>query len=236
MASTPKKPLSTNTISTNSTSRRPPMNPNRSSSPTPRGASTPSASSTNGIGRTPSTRSPTGVTRPTRASVRRSGLGFANLSNTSTLNISDDDDDDNARIENAALIDNLKRSLRNAEIVSEDYQHQLTLLQKKLIEVQREQEKMEDRLHEASQRIEDLEGQKKEVSRQMRDMQNIYESERGAMMRDRDEQALRETELKSSVQRLKETLAGREMRVNADAERRMSRSGKFPLSNLMIIE
>ena len=117
--------------------------------------------------------------------------------------------------------------MRNAELVSEDYQHQLTLLQKKLDDVQREQEKMEDRLHEGSQRIEDLEGQRKEASRKMRNMQNIYESEKEAMIRDRDEQALRETELKSTVQRLKETLAGREMRVNVDAERRMSRSGEF---------
>ena len=101
------------------------------------------------------------------------------------------------------------------------------LLQKKLDDVQREQEKMEDRLHEGSQRIEDLEGQRKEVSRQMRDMQNIYESEREAMMQDRNAQSSRETELKSTVQRLKETLAGREMRVNVDAERRMSRSGEF---------
>ena len=166
------------------------------------------------------------MTRPTRASVRRPGQGTSNLNNTSTLNVSDDGSEDDARIENAALIDNLKRSLRNAELVSEDYQRQISILQKNLDDVQQEQGKFEERLHESGRRIEELEIENKDVSRQKRDMENIYESERMAMMRDRDEQMTREAELKSSVQRLKETLAGREMRINADADRRMSRSGR----------
>ena len=139
------------------------------------------------------------------------------------MNVSDDGSEDDARVENAALIDNLKRSLRNAELVSEDYQRQLLILQQRLDDVQREQGKMEDRLHESGQRVETLEMQKKDVLRQMKDMEKTYESERMAMIRDRDEQSSREVELKSTVQRLKETLAGREMRFNVDVERRTSR-------------
>ena len=155
--------------------------------------------------------------------MRRSYQAPSNLNNGSSLNVSDDGSEDDARVENAALIDNLKRSLRNAELVSEDYQRQLLVLQKRLDDVQREQGKMEDRLHESGQRVEILEMQKKEASRQMREMEKHYESERTAIMRDRDEQSLREVELKSTVQRLKETLAGREMRFNVDVERRTSR-------------
>ena len=227
MSAASRKPLSNNTMSSNLTSRRPPIIPQRSSSPTNRGAS---SSSTN-ITRTTPAKSSIGVTKPTRASVRRPGQGTSNLNNTSTLNISDDGSEDDARIEHVALIDNLKRSLRNAELVSEDYQRQLNMLQMKLDDVQHEQGKFEDRLHESSRRIEELEAEKKDVIRQKRDLENIYDSERISMMRHRDEQATREAELKFSVQRLKETLAGREMKINADAERRMSRSGKLPILN-----
>ena len=181
--------------------------------------------STNGIARTPSVRSPSGVTRPSRASVRRPGQIPSNLSNGNVINSEDTGGDEDARIENAVLIDNLKKSLRNAELVSEDYQRELDILKKKLSEVMRDQARMEERVHESSNRIEELENEKTDTSRQIRDMANIFESERMAMLRDRAEQLTRESELKATIQRLKETIAGREMRVNADAERRMSRSG-----------
>ena len=149
------------------------------------------------------------------------------------LTIEDHSTEDDARIETAVLIDNMKKSLRNAETVSEDYQREMVLLQKKLNEVMRDHAKMEERLHESIQRIEELEIQKKDISRQARDMGNMFESERMAMLRDRDEAVGREAELKATVQRLRETMAGREMRVNADSERRVSRSGVNNYSNCL---
>jgi len=154
---------------------------------------------------------------------------MSNLSTSNILNSEEIGSEEDARIENAVLIDNLKKSLRNAELVSEEYQRELGLVHKKLDEVMRDQAKMEERLHESSQKVEDLEVQKKDAARQVRDMHNGFESERMAMLQDREEQLAREKEHKASIQRLKETLAGREMRVNADAERRMSRSGQSRL-------
>lgn len=142
------------------------------------------------------------------------------------MNIEKSGTEEDARIESAVLMDNMKKSLRNAEQVSDDYQRELQAVQKNLSEVIRDQAKMEERLHESTHRAEELEAQKKEISRQVRDMGKMFESERMSMLRDREEAAGREKELKGTIQRLKETLAGREMRVNADSERRMSRSGE----------
>ena len=144
------------------------------------------------------------------------------------MGVEDSRSEQDARIESAALIDNLKKSLRNAELVSEDYQRELQVLQKEMDQVLREHAKMEERLHETSQKVESLEMQKKDVSRQVRDMGSLFESERKSMLRDREDGHARESELKTTIQRLKETLAGREMRVNSvvDVERRMSRSGR----------
>lgn len=150
---------------------------------------------------------------------------MSNLSSSNILNGDDNGTEEDARIENAVLIDNLKKGLRNAEQVSEEYQRELSLVHKKLDDLMRDEAKMEERLHESSQKIEELEAQKKDAARQVRDVSNGFESERMAMLRDRDEHLAREKEHKATIQRLKETLAGREMRVNADAERRMSRSG-----------
>lgn len=227
-STTPKKPLSNNTMSTSATGRRQSTNPSRSDSPVTRGTSPSGVLSTNGSSRTSSSKTPSsGVTRPGRASVRRPGQNTSNLGGNNLSNAEDVGLDDDARIENAALIDNLKKSLRNAELVSEDYQQQLAVTQKRLDDMMRDQNKLEERLHESGERIEELEVKKKEASRQVRDMGNMYESERTSMLRDREEAHTRETEYKATIQRLKETMAGREMRFNVDADsRRHSRTGK----------
>ena len=212
-------------MSAGATGRRQSTNPPCSSSPDTRSVSPTKTFSTNGIARTPSVRGSSGVTRPSRASVRRPSQLPSNLSNGNIMNNVDLGGEEDARIENAVLIDNLKKSLRNAELVSEDYQRELDGLKKRMNEVMRDQARMEERVHDSSKRIDELETEKKDTLRQTRDMANMFESERAAMLRDREEQLARESELKNTIQRLKETIAGREMRVNVDAERRMSRSG-----------
>jgi hypothetical protein len=64
----------------------------------------------------------------------------------------------------------------------------------------------------------------------VREVSGLYESERMAILREKEEQNAREAELKATIQRLRETLAGREMRFNSvpDGGRRMSRSGMPP--------
>ncbi|MCJ1474145.1 hypothetical protein MMC13_002803 [Lambiella insularis] len=226
MSAASKNPMLTSSMTSNMTGRRQPTNPARSSSPVARGTSPSRTLSTNGIARTPSAKSPSFVARPNRASIRRAPPSSSALSNPNVMNIEDSNAEEDARIENGVLIDNMKKSLRNAEQVSEDYQRELQAMQKKLNDTMRDQVRMEERLHESTDRVEELEAQKKEISRQVRDMGNLFESERMSMLRDREEASGREKELKSTVQRLKETLAGREMRVNADSDRRMSRSGQ----------
>ena len=138
--------------------------------------------------------------------------------------------EENARIENAQLIENLKKSLKTADMIAEDYQGQLTVLQKKYDDILRDHGKLEEQFGDTTQKIGELEAKRKEDSRQVREMANLYESERMSMLRDREEAAVREEELRRSVQRLKETMAGREMRFNiaADPDKRLSRSGKSP--------
>jgi chromosome segregation ATPase len=147
-----------------------------------------------------------------------------NLGSGSAINLAENGKDDDLRIEHAAIIDNLKKSLRNAEIVSEDYQTQLAVALKKIDDLMREHSKMEEHLHESVEKIEELEADRKETSRQVRDIGSIYESERTAMLRDREDAKTLEMELRSTIQRLKETMAGREMRFAVD-ERRHSRTG-----------
>ena len=110
--------------------------------------------------------------------------------------------------------------------MAEDYQQQLAAAQKRMDDILKQQTKLEEQFHESMQKAEALEMEKKETSRQVRDMGQLFESERTAMLKDREEASSRETELRASIQRLKETMAGREMRfMNADSERRLSRHG-----------
>ena len=229
--STPKRPLPASTTSSGATGRR---QSSKTRTPSPNGlnasANAPAATvlSSNGMARNTPMRSPSGVARPNRASVRRPQSIVGSVGNGSGFGEEQAREDD-ARIENAALIDNLKKSLRNAELMSEDYQQHLVTTQKALDDLSREHAKLEERLHESLEKVEDMETMRKEESRQVRNMASLYESERTSMLRDREDASVREKELRATIQRLKETVAGREMRFNVatDLDRRRSRAGKI---------
>ena len=173
-------------------------------------------------------KSPSGVARPHRASVRRpsSIVGTSSLGAMTPFG-EDNVDDENTHIENTALVDNLKKSLRAAEAMCEDQRAQAAALQETMDNMLRDHATLEERLHEAGLRNEQLEQRTREDSKQVREMASLFEGERAAMLRDREEAAQREKELQAAVKRLKETMAGREMRFNiaAHPERRMSRTG-----------
>jgi hypothetical protein len=223
--STPRKPVAATTTAAPTNGRRQ-SSIHRAPSPEERRSSPARELSTRGTARSSSSKDPSYVARPNRASVqiRRPSSIIGSIGN-----VEDVGKDENARIENAALVENLKKSLKNAEMVSEDYQSQLSVLQKKFDDLMKDHSKMEEQLHDSTQKVGELEAKRKEESRQVREMANLYESERMSMLRDREEATVREEELRRSIQRLKETMAGREMRFNtaADLERRMSRSGMF---------
>lgn len=135
--------------------------------------------------------------------------------------------EDDARAENAALIEELKQQLQKAESVSEEYQKQLGVLQMRLDEAVLEQGKLEEQAHEKENKIESLYSEVRDHARQIRDLEQGYETERAAMAKEKELQTSREEELQLSIQRLKETIAQKDLRVNVENDRNLSRSRKI---------
>lgn len=132
---------------------------------------------------------------------------------------SDEASEDDARAEHVSLMDELRTRVQKAETASEEYQRQLNLMQARLDESQQEQGHLEERLHHSSENIKELESDRAQSARQKREMQDLYETERNSMLKDKAEQKAREDELMSANQRLKEALAQRETRNNVEDSR-----------------
>jgi hypothetical protein len=126
-------------------------------------------------------------------------------------------------------MEELQEQLRLAEENSVDVQKQAAVLQVKLDEALKEQGMLEENVHEHTERINDLENDKKESLRARREMEQIYESERVAFMKEREETQTKEEEMQASMQRMKESLAQREMRAGLDdgSKPNMSRNSSF---------
>lgn len=137
-----------------------------------------------------------------------------------------DGSSDDVRAENAALIEDLREQLRKAETLSEQYVKQLGVLQMRLDETNSEHAKTEEQLHEKEERLEALLVEAKDRERQKRELEQVYEQEKAAMLRDKDQQATREEDLKETIQRLKDTLAQKDMRRNMEVDPHISRSRK----------
>lgn len=142
--------------------------------------------------------------------------------------IQNDPSEEEARAQNAALIEELREQLQKAETASEQYQKQLGVLQMRLDEAISEQGKLEDQAHERDTKIEALNGEVREQARKIRDLEQSHELERNAMLQDKEQQASREEELQATIQRLKDSVAQKSMPVNADSERQISRSCMIP--------
>jgi uncharacterized coiled-coil DUF342 family protein len=141
--------------------------------------------------------------------------------------INDNSSDDDHRAENAALLEELKEQVQKAETDSEQYRKQLGALQLRLDDAVREQGKLEDQTHEKDVTITALRDEVRELTRQIRDLDQAHEADRAAMLRDKEQQASREEELQSTIQRLKETLTQKDLRANAESECNESRSRKL---------
>ncbi|KAK2762867.1 hypothetical protein FQN54_001042 [Arachnomyces sp. PD_36] len=212
--STAKKPVSNSPGNRNSLT-----DPSSSPRVSARQSPNPSAS-TNGLGRSPSGRqSPVSA----RAAARKPGRSNLSMSSVPKM-LPRDPSEEDARAENAALIEDLKEQLQKAETVSEQYQKQLGVLQMRLDEAVSEQGRLEEDAHEKESRIESLNDQVRDHARQIRDLEQGYDTERTAMLKEKDLQTAREEELQSSIQRLKETIAQKDLRINVDNDRNLSRS------------
>lgn len=195
------------------------------STSTARGHGRSPSATTNGLSRSPSARGSTPVSA--RAAARkpaRSNLSMSNVPKIASQQPSDED----ARAQNAALIDELKEQLQKAETASEQYRKQLGVLQLRLDEAVNEQGKLEDQGHEKDSKLEALNTEIREHVRQIRDLEQNHEMERNAMLQEKEQQASREEEMQATIQRLKDSLSQKE-RINADNDRsNVSRSCMFP--------
>ena len=126
------------------------------------------------------------------------------------MDVSGDVSEEEARAENASLMEELKNRLQKAETASEEYQRQLSMLQNRLNDTLLEQGALEDRLQEGIGKIEMLENDKSQAAREKREMEYQFDAERMAVMKDKEEQKMVEDELQSVNQRLKDALAQRE--------------------------
>lgn len=142
--------------------------------------------------------------------------------------MNNDPSEEEARAQNAALIEDLKEQLQKAETASEQYRKQLGVLQMKLDEAVSEQGKLEDQSHERESKIEALNGEIREHVRQIRDLEQSHEMERNAMLQEKEQQASREEEMQATIQRLKESVAQKDMKINAESGKDVSRSCTSP--------
>ncbi|GIZ48952.1 hypothetical protein CKM354_001199500 [Cercospora kikuchii] len=163
------------------------------------------AGATASLNRTRSTRN--GAPMSARAAVR---------GKSATDNAADED----AKAELLAKMEDLQQKLQEAERACEESHKQAAVLQVKLDEAHKEQGMLEETVHEHTERINDLENEKKESLRARREIEQIYESEKEAAMKEKEEALKREEEMQTALQRMKETLAQREMRAGLDDDRR----------------
>ncbi|PTB74684.1 hypothetical protein M440DRAFT_1440117 [Trichoderma longibrachiatum ATCC 18648] len=84
---------------------------------------------------------------------------------------------------------------------------QAEVLQSKLDDAVKESAKLEEKVHEHDELIETLRNEKREAGRKIREMETIYEAERSAILKEKEEMANKEEEMQMVIARLKESLA-----------------------------
>lgn len=146
--------------------------------------------------------------------------------NNKTTNSAADTNAEDERAEASAALEELREQLLKAEQVAEEQQKQAAVLQSRLDEATKEQSKLEETVHEQQERMEELENEKKESVRMRRELEAIYEAEQASAMKDKEDSETREDELRGVVQRLKETVANKELRIEDDRRPSLSRACK----------
>lgn len=191
----------------------------RSSTPT----STPAAGgSAPSHARSRSFRSGTPVSARAAAGQRReSPLSSTNGSSSNNAAV---EAEEAARAETIAAIDDLRERLSKAETASEEYRKQAEVLQSRFDEATKEQVKYEEKCHEHEEQIESLQNEHRESTRKIREMEAIYEAERSAMVKEKEDMSNREEELQMVIARLKDSLNQKMSKEDNDDEPRSTRS------------
>lgn len=138
-----------------------------------------------------------------------------------------EDQDDDTRAETAAVIDDLKEQVQKAETVSEQYCKQLGVLQMRLDDAVSDQGKTEDQTQEKDRVIASQQEEIRQLSRRLREVEVAHETELASVLKDKESLVDKEEDLQATIQRLKETIAQKDPRMNVDNERNLSRSCKF---------
>ena len=128
--------------------------------------------------------------------------------------------DEDARLELQSRLIELQEKLQNAETACTEAQKYAEVLQGKLDDCFKEQGLMEETLHERTERVEELEIEKKESLRAKREMEQMYEIERTTVLREREGAEAERQSLVLSMQRLKDSVSSREMRLDGEDRRR----------------
>ncbi|KAK1836033.1 hypothetical protein QBC39DRAFT_430686 [Podospora conica] len=191
--------------------------------PTSRASTSSGSNAGTGVTRTRSVRTGTPVSARAAAHQRRESLLSNSTTNANGTSAADVDREEAIRAETVALLDDLKERLSKAESASETFKRQVDVLQDRFDEAVKEQAKLEEKVHENEEQIEALINEKREAARQMREMESIYEAERSAMMKEKDEMGNREEEMQKIIQRLKDSLAQRNL--DEDRPTRQSANG-----------
>ncbi|PSR76081.1 hypothetical protein BD289DRAFT_463899 [Coniella lustricola] len=169
-----------------------------------------------GHARTRSFRTSTPVSARSAAGQRRDSL----LPPTADSTL---EEEEAVRAEKLAMLDDLKDRLAKAEMSSEEYRKQAEVLQSRFDEVTKDQVKYEEKCHELEEQSEALQHEKREATRKIREMEAIYEAERSAMVKEKEDMANREEDLQMVIARLKDSL--NQQKMSNDDEPRLSRSG-----------
>lgn len=137
------------------------------------------------------------------------------------------EEDSAAADEQAVYLQDLKERLLKAETEAEERQKQIEVLNARLDDAHAEQSKLEERAHEEEEKVESLENEKREMTRQHRELEGIYEAERAQAMKEKETTQAREEELQETIQRLKETMATKNVPGVEDGEAPLSRACKL---------
>ncbi|KUI72910.1 hypothetical protein VM1G_08515 [Cytospora mali] len=206
---------SSSVTSSSTTSRVTP----RSSTPT---STTAAGGSAPNHARSRSFRSGTPVSARAAAGQRRESP--LSSTNGSGSNVAAVEAEEAARAETIAALDDLRERLAKAETASEEYRKQAEVLQSRFDEATKEQVKYEEKCHEHEEQIEALQNEQRESTRKIREMEAIYEAERSAMVKEKEDMSNREEELQMVIARLKDSLNQKMSKEDNDDEPRSSRS------------
>ncbi|KAH6643727.1 hypothetical protein C7974DRAFT_429750 [Boeremia exigua] len=224
---TANKPPATGTPARSTPSRVASSTP-AAASRTPARASTPtSTGATGGVARTRSVRSAAnGTPVSARASVKKPAPPSTLRRNSSQVDGPTEEDSAAAEAK-AAYLQDLEERLQKAEADADERQKQIEVLNARLDDAHTEQSKLEERAHEEEEKVESLENEKKELTRQHRELEGIYEAERAQAMKEKESTQAREEELQETIQRLKETMATKNVPGVEDGEAPLSRASSF---------